>query len=158
MWGKYRGQKIKKSYLILFLLLMGVGVLLKLFEYHFSDAEVLLKDQKLHVLVAKSPKQWYRGLGKRESLGAYNGMIFVYPFEDSHGIVMRDMHFSIDVVWFLNGKVVDIAPNVPVYPQDRPYWPRTVNNTILELPAGWVDAHGLKIGDSLTVVSTSLEK
>jgi uncharacterized membrane protein (UPF0127 family) len=152
MFQKHRYQKIKKSYIVLFGLLIGVGILLRIFELRFSDTVLSLKGEELHVLVAKSPKQWYRGLGQRESLGEYDGMLFVYSFEASHGIVMRDMKFPLDVVWLRNGKVVDIAPNIPVFPQDRPYIPREINNTVLELPAGWALSHGLKIGDSLQVI------
>lgn len=136
--------------MLVILILAGIG--LRFFEYRFSSARVSLKDEPLNVLVAKTPKQWYRGLGQRETLGNYAGMLFLFPFADQHIIVMRDMHFSIDIVWLLNGKVVDIAPEVPIEPQDRPYIPRQENNTVLELPAGWTKAHDLKIGDTLKVV------
>lgn len=152
MFKNKHPQKIKKSYIVLFGLLVVVGILLRIFELRFSDTFLSLKGQELHVLVAKNPRQWYRGLGQRETLEPYQGMLFLYSFEEKHGIVMRDMHFPLDVVWFRNGKVVDIAPNIPVFPQDRPYIPREVNNTVLELPAGWALSHGLKIGDSLQVI------
>lgn len=152
MLKKHQNQKIKKSYIILFCILIAVGFLLRFFEYRFSDTYVTLNDEKLHVLVAKSPKQMYRGLGVRENLGEFDGMIFIYSSEASHPMVMRDMRFSIDIVWLRNGVVVDIAPNLPIFPQDRLYIPREVNNTVLELPAGWSKAHNVKIGDSLKVL------
>jgi uncharacterized membrane protein (UPF0127 family) len=79
-------------------------------------------------------------------------MLFLYPFFEKHVFVMRDMKFSIDIIWFNAGEVVDIAPSVPVQPQDRQYTPRASANAVLELPAGWAEAHKLQIGDHLEPV------
>lgn len=143
--------KIKKSHLILLGLVVVAGIFLRFWQWHYSDSDVVLKGQTLHVLLAKTPKQWYKGLGGRENLGEYDGMLFIFPLYDKHAFVMRDMQFPLDMIWLAGGVVVDIAPNVPVFPQDRPYLPRVDNNAVLELPAGWVEAHNLQIGDKLEV-------
>ena len=67
---------------------------------------------------------------------------------------MRGMRFPIDIVWLSDGVVVDIAPSVPIEPgvpeaDLRVYYPRLKANTVIELPAGWAEGHGLKIGDEL---------
>jgi uncharacterized membrane protein (UPF0127 family) len=67
---------------------------------------------------------------------------------------MRDMQFSIDVVWLREEKVVDIASSLPLEPgvpegELRGYFSRGLADMVLELPAGWVVAHELKIGDQL---------
>ncbi|MBI2436985.1 MAG: DUF192 domain-containing protein [Candidatus Magasanikbacteria bacterium] len=151
-------QSISKSKLIFLLAFFGVAGFLFFWQrYHWPTARVVLKGEQLNVLVAKNYYQQYRGLGKRDSIAPYDGMIFSYLLEDKHGIVMREMRFPIDIVWFNNGVVVDIASNVPIEPGKHEselmrYYPRITANLILELPATWVDAHGLKIGDSLSVV------
>lgn len=138
-----------------FISMIGLWV----FQYHFGEATVSLKGEQLHVLVAKTPKQLYRGLGKRESLYPYDGMLFLFPLPDRHGIVMRDMQFPIDIVWLSGGVVVDIAPNAPVEGDDVDlrsrmiYLPREDATAVLELSAGWAEKHDLQIGDSLTVVA-----
>ena len=148
-------KKLSGYHLIVFgaLLLSAIG--LKLWSYHLSDATVVLKGETLHVMVAKTPMQQFRGLAGRDNLGRFDGMIFVFPKADRVGFVMRDMRFSIDIVWFSNGRVVDIAPNVPVEPvateaQLKVYYPRKEADLVLELPAGWAASHGLVIGDQLT--------
>jgi uncharacterized membrane protein (UPF0127 family) len=151
-------KPVSKFNLIFLLVFFGLAGFLFFWQrYHWPTARVELAGQELQVLVAKSYYHQYRGLGKRGSLAPYDGMIFPYLLEDKHGIVMREMRFSIDIVWFKNGVVVDMAPNVPTEPgmpeaELMRYYPRTNTNLVLELPAGWVDDHGLKIGDRLTVV------
>jgi uncharacterized membrane protein (UPF0127 family) len=84
-------------------------------------------------------------------------MVFLFPETKTHGFVMRDMHFPIDIIWLDHGVVVDIAPSVPVEPGAiesdlRVYYPRKPANIVLELNAGWADAHKLRIGDRMAVI------
>ncbi len=148
-----------KKWHILFLIAIAIAFLgLKVWQFHWPKAEVELKDQRLTVLVADNSYRSYRGLGKRDSLGNYDGMLFIYSEKSRHGIVMREMRFPIDIVWFDKGKVVDIASNVPVEPGVseellKKYYPRVEADLILELPAGWAEKNGLKIGDGLKTAS-----
>lgn len=147
-----KDQKIKKSHIITLALVFVACVILRLWQFHYDTSYVELKGEELHVLIAKTPKQWHKGLGDRKNLGEYDGMLFLFPFSEKHGFVMRDMEFPLDIIWLSAGTVIDIAPNVPAKPQDRPYYPRLESNAVLELPAGWVTAHNLKIGDTLAPV------
>ncbi len=150
--------KIKKTHAILLVaILLGLGISTFL-QHRWSDAVIELKGEPLYVLVAKNGYQLHKGLGKRTDLGDFDGMLFLFAGENKRpGIVMRDMQFPLDIIWIQRGIVIDIAPNVPIEPgkeeQDLiPYYPRTTANIVLELPAGWVDQHELKIGDTLTVL------
>lgn len=125
-------------------------------KYNWGEAQVELKGVPLNVLVAKNAYQQEKGLGGREGLAPYDGMLFRFEFPARYGFVMRDMTFPIDIVWLNAGEVVDIAPRVqpePGVPNDqlRRYLPRAQANLVLELPAGWTEAKGLQIGDRLTV-------
>lgn len=115
---------------------------------------IVLNDNYLEVFVAKTLKDTYKGLGGRKDLDGIDGMIFFFDFPYTHGIVMRDMHFSIDIVWLDEGRIVDIAPSVPTelgVPDYAltVYRPRINATMVLELPAGFSVEHGLKIGDTL---------
>lgn len=151
-------KKIKKWHLVFLGVLILTTVGLRLWQhYHWSDIKVNLKGQELNVLVADNYYQLHKGLGGRSSLGEYDGMLFIFPYSDQHGIVMRDMGFSIDVVWLLDGEVIDIASGLPLQPNTLEeeltrYIPRKEVNLVLELPAGWTEENSLKIGDYLTIV------
>lgn len=117
-----------------------------------------LKGQKLYVLAADNIGRQYKGLGGRDSLDGYDGMLFIFGEKKKVGIVMRDMKFPIDIVWLDAGQVVDFAPNVPIEPGVKEqnlkiYYPRVDANLVLELPAGWAEKNGLRIGDEVKVIS-----
>jgi uncharacterized membrane protein (UPF0127 family) len=115
---------------------------------------IMLGEESLEVYVAKTLKDTYKGLGGREDLDGKDGMLFLFDFSSKHGIVMRDMLFPIDIVWLDGGRVVDIAPAVPIefgVPEYAltSYRPRSDANMVLELPAGWSVQNDLHIGDAL---------
>ncbi|HLC69749.1 MAG TPA: DUF192 domain-containing protein [Patescibacteria group bacterium] len=151
------GQTFNKWYLILLLIFIAIGVGLKLYGLRWPTAKVVFGDKQIEVLVADTARHRYAGLGNRSDPGEYDGMLFVFPSVGSHGIVMRDMQFSIDIVWLNDGKVVDIAPNVPTEPGIAEkdlmvYWPRVPAALVLELPAGYAMENDLKIGDQVEVL------
>lgn len=145
-----------KKNLIIFGAIIIFAIAVKLYSYHWPNVEVKINNNDLKVLVAKEPARLYKGLGGRKNLSKYDGMLFVFPSETQHGIVMRDMQFPIDIIWILNGKVIDIAPNVPTEPNRAEadltvYFARQDSDFVLEMPAGQVLARNIKIGDSFDV-------
>lgn len=142
-------KKIGKWSVIIFF-----GVALFLFGWnrlHWPKATLDVNGQTIRVLVAKSVYQQYRGLGKRDSIESYQGMIFPFLLYGRQGIVMRDMRFPIDIIWLRDGVVVDLAQNVPleVGRQEGEYTiyrPRADANAVVELPAGKSAELGIGIG------------
>ncbi len=148
----------KKVYLIFLGVFLASAIGLRLWRsFYIPGAEIYLNGSKLKVLVADNEERKYNGLGGRDDLGAYDGMIFIYTEAGRLGVVMRAMRFPLDIIWLKNGEVVDIAPNIliePGAPEEslRVYYPRVEANVFLELRAGWTVSHNLKIGDKLEVV------
>lgn len=153
-------KKITKASQITTGVILGIFFVAFTFLYVWqqkpAEATVFLKDTQLQVLVPKTLEQRHVGLGGRDQLEPYNGMLFIYEFPGDHGIVMRDMHFPIDIIWLDRGVVVDFAPEVqPEHVSEDElfvYRPRTKATMVLELPAGWASEHELRIGDKLTIV------
>ena len=145
-----------KRTIILFGGIILFALVVKLYSYHWPSIDIKINNNNLKVLVAKEPTRLYKGLGGRENIAKFDGMLFVFPSEDQHGIVMRDMKFPIDIIWVLNGKVIDIAPNVPLEPNRAEsdltvYFARQDSDFVLEMPAGQVSIRNIKIGDSFAV-------
>jgi hypothetical protein len=155
MYNKNKFKNILTIFVIVFFAsLIGLTIWQ---NFYWPKADLYLKGEPLTVLVANNQAHRFKGLGDRDNLGNYDGMLFIYSFKDRLGVVMRDMRFPISVVWFNDGEVVDIAPILQLEPgvseeNLRVYRPRVEANSFLELPTGWVEAHGLKIGDKLEVV------
>lgn len=152
-------KKKKNLFGIIFLALFFTSAIgLGIWQQILPTRYITLAGDELYVQVAKYPHHQYRGLGGRDSLGAYDGMLFTYTYPDQHGIVMRDMRFSIDIIWLNGDTVVDIAKNVPIEPgreesELTPYWPRVKATNVLEVAAGWSDSVGLKIGDRAQIIN-----
>jgi uncharacterized membrane protein (UPF0127 family) len=109
---------------------------------------IQLEGQTISVFVADTPTLEERGLGGRESLSSGQGMLFIFPTDGEYAFWMKDMRFSIDIVWLsADGSVVYMAQNVSpaTYPQTfTPYKPARY---VLELPAGWAKEYTVSLGD-----------
>lgn len=141
--------------LVVLVLFVGGFIVLRVFDWTLGEGYITVHNERLHVLIASTPSQIYKGLGDRNSLDEYQGMVLDFGATGRHGIVMRDMKFPIDIVWVKKGVIVDIAKFIPVEQLAdgawTPYFPREAANAVLELPAGGADKYGLKIGDKIVV-------
>ena len=148
--------KFKKWHLIFFAMFVLVFLFLKLWQLRWPEVKLVLGEHEIHVQVARTVYHQYRGLGKRDILAPYDGLLFLYGEKARHGIVMREMRFPIDIIWLADGVVVDIASNVQIEPVPEKmltaYRPCTAANLVLETAAGWSAAHGVKIGTVLKYV------
>lgn len=150
-----KNTNLKKSTQFFGVIFIFAFFALQIFQLYWPTATLQVKDQVLDVQVAKNHRHIIKGLGGKNNLGAYDGMLFVYGGTKKHAMVMRDMNFPIDIIWLKNGVVVDIAAHVPTQPEAAEselirYYPRTEANAVLEVSAGWTKQYGLKIGDSIT--------
>ena len=73
---------------------------------------------------------------------------FVFPKDGIYAFWMKDMLFSIDILWLsARGSVVYMAQNVSpdTYPQS--FQPEMLARYVLELPAGYVKEYNVVVGD-----------
>lgn len=109
---------------------------------------IRIGEKDVTVLIARTPEEQRQGLSGRAGLGPGEGMLFVFPKDGLYGIWMKDMLFSIDIIWLSSkGVIVSIAPNVSpdTYPQS--FTPDAPARYVLELPAGFANTYRLKKGD-----------
>lgn len=87
------------------------------------------------------------GLSGRESLEEGKGVLFVFPTAGLHGFWMKNMKFSIDIVWAESGKIIYIEKSVSPTTFPKIFTSTSPSRFVLELPAGFSDTHDLKVGD-----------
>jgi uncharacterized membrane protein (UPF0127 family) len=92
-----------------------------------------------------------QGLSGRASLPEGQGMLFVFDSDGLWGIWMKDMQFSLDILWVdANGTVITVAANVSpsTYTKTPPeiFYPAAPARYVVELPAGFAAARGIKAG------------
>lgn len=122
-----------------------------------ANVAILVGSKQLSVEVVSSAQSHTLGLSNRDAIGA-DGMLFVFPREAKYSFWMKDMRFDLDFVWIANGSIVAIDPQiqhpaigVSVSNLDS-YAPPVPVIAMLEVPAGFAQQQGLKVGDSVTLV------
>jgi uncharacterized protein len=91
-----------------------------------------------------------KGLSDRDSLAPNTGMLFVFEQPDDQCIWMKDMRFSIDIVWLDEMKAIKkIEPNVSpeTYPAS---FCQDGTKYVMELNSGEAEKLGLQIGQKLS--------
>lgn len=111
---------------------------------------------KLLVELATTGATRYQGLSGRRNLPWQRGMLFVFPNPRRATFVMRNMLMSLDFIWIKQGKVVGLNRVVP--PPKPGEEPRQIPSPglvdrVLEVNAGWIDAHRIKTGDSFKLLN-----
>lgn len=98
------------------------------------------------------------GLGGRSALAAEAGMLFIMEQKAKPTFWMKGMLIPLDFMWIDGNTIVDILTNVPPPIAGQAdsslqlYSPVTNIDRVLEVNAGYVAAHGIKIGDVIRVV------
>jgi uncharacterized membrane protein (UPF0127 family) len=114
----------------------------------YKTTVVTIDGQAIDAAIADTPATQELGLGNRADLPDGEGMLFIFTTDSEEAFWMKDMHFSIDMVWIsVQGNIVYMAQDVSpdTYPEN--FVPTSPARYVLELPAGYAAAHGFKVGD-----------
>jgi len=102
---------------------------------------------ELEVEIAGDEKTRYEGLSEKEDLGTNEGMLFVWPMEKEHRIVMRDMNFGIDMIFAdSNGNVTKVCSR-----SRDGEGASALSKYAIEVPRGWCNKVGVSSGDKVQV-------
>ena len=123
----------------------------------WTKAIVKVGGVEIKVLVADTKDHRFQGWSGKKDMGKYGGMLFVFPESGDYQMVMRDMYFPLDIIWIYGDEIVDFAQNLP--PEAgvseamlTKYPARRHSTLVLEVPAGFMEQTGLKIGDKVEVI------
>ena len=109
-----------------------------------------INDIKINIEIADNPKEQSQGLSGREYLAPDSGMLFVFPQLITPSFWMKDMKFSLDLIWIdENGKIIEITKNVSPATYPESFSPPSPIKYVLEVNAGWTDENNIKIGDRI---------
>jgi uncharacterized protein len=102
----------------------------------------------LTVELARTPDEKVRGLSGRPGLKPGHGMLFVFDRPQPISIWMKDMRFSLDIVWIREGRIVHIEKQAPPLPPTGPERIYTATaDLVLEVPAGFTSEQQIRVGD-----------
>lgn len=112
---------------------------------------LVIGDAKLKILLANTEEKRILGLSGKDHLDPDQGMLFMFGENGNHGMWMKDMKFSVDIVW-LDGKfqVVDFVSDVAPESYPNVFKPKKPAKYVLEVNSGFIKANGIKIDDQAT--------
>jgi uncharacterized membrane protein (UPF0127 family) len=119
----------------------------------FEASTATLDGRQLAVLLADNDQLRAKGLGGVDGVGAYDGMIFVFPGDTNEAFWMYDTRFALDIAFVAaDGAVLEQATMTPcataadACPRTTPAHPY---RTALEAPAGAFARWNLQVGSRL---------
>ncbi|KKU34208.1 MAG: hypothetical protein UX57_C0001G0005 [Candidatus Uhrbacteria bacterium GW2011_GWE2_46_68] len=136
-----------------FVFLIGVVFGLSLGETRTSGIVLCPDGFSISVLIADEHHEQVQGLSGTSVLEENEGVLFLYKEAGYPVHWMKDMFISIDLLWLLDGEIVFMVENAPIPSggEIAHYRPEALANQVLEVPAGFVQKHGLSVGDHLDV-------
>lgn len=139
---------------VLILLFAGKkGTKLGNFSDTLTEQAILNVDGKhLVAAVANTPHEREQGLSGTHFLNSGNGMFFVFEDAEEHGFWMKDMEFSIDILWINeDNQIVDMEENVSPDTYPTVFTPDAPAKYVLEVMAGWAAENDVEIGDTVII-------
>jgi uncharacterized membrane protein (UPF0127 family) len=146
-----------------FLLLAGIGWIFIAYPGFITDAGIIRSSVKekqitirntlpVSVEVADTEDARVQGLSGRSGLPDEHGLLMIFPFDQQVSIWMKDMHFSIDVIWAdANGNITTIIEGMTPESYPQIYSSKGDARYVLEVPAGFVQIHNIAVGDTMQI-------
>lgn len=136
------------AFFILFILLFDF--LLSNFFLKSHTEKVVINGVEMIAEIADSENKIKKGLSGRNQLGEAEGMLFVFEKPSIHSFWMKDMKFSIDIIWIDEAlKIIDIAKNVSPDTYPRTFQSSKPVKYVLEVKAGWTEKYNVNKGDKV---------
>lgn len=118
-----------------------------------GTAEIYIGETVVSALVVDRDSTRAQGLSGVESLQSGTGMLFVFEDIGVQKFWMKDMLFSIDIIWIdINMEIIHIENNVRPDTFPRSFGPKEpVVKFVLEVGEGFAESHQIKIGDEIKI-------
>jgi len=117
-----------------------------------AERIVTVGDTSIYVETVDTEAAREQGLSGRANLAPNSGMLFVFDTDGTWGIWMKDMQFSIDIVWLAaDGTVITVVPNATPQSYPKAFYPSAPARYVIELPAGFTADHAIGVGSKFVL-------
>lgn len=117
----------------------------------YSVKKIHLRDLVIDAEIVSTPLAQMQGLSGRSSIDEHKGMLFVFNQDGNYSFWMKDMLFSIDMIWLdSDGVIVHIEHNISPDTYPESFSSPMPAKMVLEIQAGIAKKSQLKIGDQLS--------
>ncbi len=99
------------------------------------------------VAYAKTDAERGQGLSDSAPIEQAQGMLFFFDQPQRPSFWMKDMHYSLDMVWIGDDMTVkDITKNATPESFPNSFFPKEPVSYVLEVPAGFAEYHSIAVG------------
>jgi uncharacterized protein len=113
---------------------------------------IQIEGESFAAIVSDTDELRTKGLSGRKSLRGDEVMLFIFDRPDRVGFWMKDMLFSIDIVWVdENSKIISLEKNVSPETFPKVFYPKAPALYVLEFAAGTIDHLGVQEGDMISL-------
>lgn len=138
---------IKNKIFIALFFIVSVCLVGYLYTQHYK-AQVVIGGEVFKVDVSDNSYTLAKGLSGRLSMQNDEGMLFIFKTAGNEGFWMKDMNFSLDIIWMdENFDIVHIEKSLTPETYPKIFYPNAQALYVLEVNAGLTDKLGVKVGD-----------
>jgi len=117
---------------------------------HLPTATIRVGDVALVVEVAARPAEQQKGMMFRKKLSPDEAMLFVFPRDSNLSFWMKNTAFDLDLAYIgPDGRITQVE-RMKAYDLE-PVFSREPARFALETAAGWLAAHGAKVGTPVAI-------
>jgi uncharacterized membrane protein (UPF0127 family) len=121
-------------------------------EIVYTHSTVTIGVKTFDALVSDTDKLREQGLSGRSGLATNQVMLFIFSKPGNLGFWMKDMKFSIDILWLDSQyHVVSFEKNIAPNTYPKVFFPTQASQYVIELSAGTLAKLSIKEGDAVTV-------
>jgi len=147
---------IKKIWFLVIIIVVVLVILIIGWQLSARQPEkkvLIIGQTEIAVEIADSVSLRAQGLSGRKFLAENQGLLFVFPQPLRPVFWMKNMLFPIDIIWLKDNRVVGDEKNLPPAGENPQflYRPPEEIDMVLEVKAGWVDEHDIKVGDEMII-------
>lgn len=118
----------------------------------YETTTIHLGRRRFSAILADSFVKKMIGLMFRKGLGPDTVMLFDFGYSDRHGIWMRNMLFSIDVIWVSESlRVVDFVKDLRPSSGSRVNKPSADARYIIEAKSGFIQKNRIEKGERIKI-------
>lgn len=117
----------------------------------YETKTIQVDNAKLEVFVADTMEKRTQGLMNIPKLGANSGMLFVFPDMAQRTFWNKNTLIPLDLIWVADEHVVGFSKLPSIIESKNIVTVSSPGSAseVIEVSAGWVERHGIKIGDEL---------
>lgn len=140
-------ESAPKFLAVVAVIVLAINLLIALLVFVPQKPRITINNTTVLTEVVDTPETMERGLSGRQNLPEDSGMLFMYAQSGVYCYWMKDMNFSIDMIWLDDQKkIVHIEPNVSPQTFPKSFCPSTPARYVLEVSAGKAEKSGWTVG------------